>query len=59
MVFEYNDREGFLAYQERRNDYVGPHAEYLRTDPFIDFDMDTKPQVFWQPYYLDLWLDFS
>jgi hypothetical protein len=59
MVFEYNHREGFLAYKERRKDYAGPYAEYLKTDPFIYFDMATKTQVFWQPHELSLWLDFT
>jgi hypothetical protein len=59
MVFEYNHREGFLAYKERRKDYAGPYAAYLEIDPFIYFDMDTKIQEFWQPQELDLWLNFE
>ena len=59
MVFEYNHREGFLEYKERRKDYRGPYEAYLKVDPFIYFDMDTKTQVFWEPHELDLWLDFA
>jgi hypothetical protein len=57
MIFEYDHREGFLAYKERRKDYAGPYQDYLKIDPFIYFDMDTKTQEFWQPCELVLWLD--
>jgi hypothetical protein len=58
MVFEYNHREGFLAYKERRKDYAGPYQDYLKIDPFIYFNMDTRTQEFWQSHELDLWLDW-
>jgi hypothetical protein len=48
-----------MTTKERRKDYAGPYAEYLKIDPFIYFDMATKTQVFWQPHELDLWLDFT
>jgi hypothetical protein len=58
MIFEYNHREGFLAYKERRRDYAGPYAEYLKIDPFVHFDEETKTVEYWQPEELDLWLDW-
>jgi hypothetical protein len=59
MIFEYNHRAGFLAYKKRRNGYPGPYAEYLKIDPFIYFDEETKTIEHWQPKNLELWLDFS
>jgi hypothetical protein len=58
MIFEYNRREGFLAYKERRKDYAGPYAEYLKIDPFVYFDEETKTVEYWQPEELDLWLEW-
>ncbi|MGQ0603541.1 MAG: hypothetical protein ACT4QE_17820 [Anaerolineales bacterium] len=57
MLFEYNHRAGFLDYKERRKDYAGPYQDYLKIDPFIYFDMDTKTQAFWQPSELSLWMN--
>lgn len=56
MLFGYRDHAAFAGYKERRKDYAGPHQDYLKIDPFIYFDMDTKTQAFWQPSELSLWL---
>lgn len=58
MLFGYDSYAGFRAYKERRKDYAGPYQDYLKIDPFIYFDMDTKTQEFWQSRELDLWLDW-
>jgi hypothetical protein len=59
MVFEYNNRAGFLAYKERRKDYPGPYAAYLGVDPVVYFIEETKTIFHWQPHELDQWIDFT
>ncbi|SVB53395.1 uncharacterized protein METZ01_LOCUS206249 [marine metagenome] len=48
MIFEYLDREGFLAYKERRKDWSGPYAEYKKVDPYQFFRLDTVTETFWE-----------